>query len=39
MSLAQVLEGGTWSAGRLIANKLRSDGSPPVKVVSDGTVF
>ncbi len=39
LPLAKVLEGGTWSAGRNIANKLRSDGSPPVKVVSDGTVF
>ena len=37
--LAKVLEGGTWSAGRAIASKLRSDGSPPVKVISDGTVF
>ena len=39
LPLAKVLEGGTWSAGRIIASKLRSDGSPPVKVVSDGTVF
>lgn len=39
LPLAKVLEGGTWSAGRTIAHKLRSDGSPPVKVVSDGTVF
>jgi hypothetical protein len=39
LPLAKVLEGGTWSAGRLIARKLRSDGSPPVKVASDGTVF
>jgi hypothetical protein len=37
--LAKVLEGGTWTAGRIIARKLRADGSPPVKVVSDGTVF
>jgi hypothetical protein len=39
LPLAKVLEGGTWSAGRTIASKLRSDGSPPVKVISDGTVF
>jgi hypothetical protein len=39
LPLAKALEGGTWSAGRIIASKLRSDGSPPIKVVSDGTVF
>jgi hypothetical protein len=39
LPLAKVLEGGTWSAGRTIASKLRSDGSPPVKVIGDGTVF
>ncbi len=39
LPLAKVLEGGTWSAGRIIARKLRADGSPPFKVVSDGTVF
>jgi Protein of unknown function (DUF1688) len=39
LPLAKVLEGGTWSAGRVIAAKLRGDGSPPLKVVSDGTVF
>jgi hypothetical protein len=39
LPLAKVLEGGTWSAGRIIASRLRSDGSPPVKVISDGTVF
>ena len=37
--LAKVLEGGTWAAGRIIARKLRADGSPPIAVVSDGTVF
>jgi hypothetical protein len=37
--LAKALEGGTWSAGRIIARKLRADGSPPIKVISDGTVF
>jgi hypothetical protein len=37
--LAKVLEGGTWSAGRRIAAERRSDGSPPIRVRSDGTVF
>jgi Protein of unknown function (DUF1688) len=39
LPLAKILEGGTWSAGRIIAGKLRSDGSPPIKIASDGTVF
>mgnify|MGYP001765848230 CR=1 FL=1 len=37
--LACVLEGGTWLAGRRLARELRPDGSPPLTVVSDGTVF
>jgi len=37
--LARVLEGGTWAAGRLLARDKRPDGSPPIAVVSDGTVF
>jgi len=37
--LAKMLEGGTWHAGRKIAKKLRKDGSPPLKIKSDGTVF
>jgi hypothetical protein len=37
--LAKVLQGGTWAAGRAIARARRPDGSPPIKVVSDGTVF
>jgi hypothetical protein len=39
LPLAKVLEGGTWAAGRAIARQKRSDGSPPLKVISDGTVF
>jgi len=39
LPLAKVLEGGTWAAGRAIARECRPDGSPPIKVVSDGTVF
>ena len=37
--LARLLQGGTWAAGRSLAGKLRSDGSPPIRVVSDGSVF
>lgn len=37
--LAKVLEGGTWAAGRVLARTRRRDGSPPLKVISDGTVF
>lgn len=36
--LAKVLEGGTWWAGRKIAAEKR-DGTTPVKIASDGTVF
>jgi hypothetical protein len=39
LPLAKILQGGTWEAGRTLARERRSDGSPPVKVVSDGTVF
>lgn len=39
MPLAKILEGGTWAAGRRLARERRADASPPVKVVSDGTVF
>lgn len=38
MPLACVLEGGTWAAGRLLAQQLRG-GSPPIHLVSDATVF
>lgn len=38
MPLACVLEGGTWTAGRESAQRLRG-GLPPLHVVSDGTVF
>ena len=37
--LARVLEGGTWRAGRKIAAELRDDGTPPLKIDSDATVF
>ena len=39
LPLAKVLEGGTWAAGRAVARQRRLDGSPPIKVISDGTVF
>jgi Protein of unknown function (DUF1688) len=39
LPLAKVLEGGTWAAGRMLARERRADASPPVKVISDGTVF
>jgi hypothetical protein len=38
MPLACVLEGGTWAAGRVLAQRLRA-GVPPLNIVSDGTVF
>jgi hypothetical protein len=37
--LAKVLEGGTWATGRRLARERRADGSPPLSIVSDGTVF
>ncbi|HVZ51761.1 MAG TPA: URC4/urg3 family protein [Pseudolabrys sp.] len=39
LPLAKVLEGGTWATGRLLARERREDGTPPIKVISDGTVF
>lgn len=37
--LANVLEGGTWAAGRKIAAEKRPGGAPPLQITSDGTVF
>jgi hypothetical protein len=37
--LAKVLEGGTWWAGRFLAREKRPDGTPPLNIQSDGTVF
>jgi len=34
----QLLEGGTWAAGRALADARRG-GSPPIRVTSDGTLF
>ena len=38
MPLACVLEGGTWAAGRVLAQNLRG-GTPPLQIESDGTIF
>ena len=38
MPLACVLEGGTWAAGRILAQNLRA-GQPPLQIESDGTIF
>jgi Protein of unknown function (DUF1688) len=39
-AMPQLLQGGTWSAGRKIARALRPpEGSPPIAVAADGTVF
>ena len=37
--LAGMLQGGTWSAGCRIAREKRADGSPPVRIASDGAIF
>lgn len=39
LSLAAMLEGGTWAAGRELAKELREDGGSPLRVRSDATVF
>ena len=39
MPLASILQGGTWSAGRRIAQQLRANGVPPLKLNSRGTIF
>ena len=39
LSMPQVLEGGTWSAGRRIAAEMRPGGPPPIRIESDGTVM
>ncbi|NEO97474.1 MAG: URC4/urg3 family protein [Symploca sp. SIO2E9] len=39
LPLVKILQGGTWTAGRKLATQLRVDGSPPLQIKSDGTVF
>jgi hypothetical protein len=38
LSLASILEGGTWVAGRRLADARRG-GAAPIRVASDGTVM
>ena len=38
LSLGQILEGGTWAAGRRLAAERRA-GAPPICVVTDGTLM
>lgn len=38
-SIGQLLEGGTWWAGRRIAEELRDGAPPPIRTSSDGTLF
>lgn len=39
LSMAEILEGGTWAAGRKLAAAARPDSSPPMHVLSNGTIF
>jgi hypothetical protein len=39
LPLAMVLQGGTWSAGRDLACQLRENGGPPLRMLSDATLF
>ncbi|WP_020409115.1 DUF1688 family protein [Hahella ganghwensis] len=39
LTLAQVLEGGTWTAGRKLAFARTPSGNPPIKYKADGTLF
>ncbi len=39
LSLGQVLQGGTWQAGRELAREHRPDSGPPIRVASGGTLF
>lgn len=39
LPLASILQGGTWSAGRRVANERRAGGSPPLTIISDGSIF
>ncbi|MEM9162906.1 MAG: URC4/urg3 family protein [Cyanobacteria bacterium P01_F01_bin.4] len=39
LTLPEILQGGTWSAGRRIAKQKRPAGTPPIQLLSDGTVF
>ena len=39
LPLANILEGGTWATGRVVAARLREGGGSPIRLRSDGTVF
>jgi hypothetical protein len=39
LPLPKILQGGTWAAGRRIAQEKRPGGTPPLQIISDGTVF
>ncbi len=39
LSLAQILEGGTWTAGRRLAFARTPSGDPPISYKADGTLF
>jgi hypothetical protein len=39
LPLANILQGGTWSAGRELAQERRDGATPPIRIASDGTVF
>ncbi len=39
LALGNILQGGTWVAGRELAFRKRKDGSSPIKLLSDGTIF
>ena len=39
LPLVNILQGGTWTAGRQIAAEKRPGGEPPIQLASDGTVF
>jgi hypothetical protein len=38
LPMARLLEGGTWAAGRQLAEERRG-GAPPIHVLGDGTIF
>ncbi len=39
LPLCAILQGGTWAAGRILAMEKRGDGSPPLSLAINGTIF
>ncbi|MEM8603923.1 MAG: DUF1688 family protein, partial [Cyanobacteria bacterium P01_H01_bin.121] len=39
LPLVKILQGGTWAAGRQLAQEHRLGGGAPLQIESDGTVF